>query len=107
LSNPFTATEISRLTLGTFLPVQNPGDIVSFLQGTSFANVDDIVLTNLTTKEMSTDVRLLPDGSFSGFVPVREGRNQVRITALTGDGTKASVDLQLDFEPAGRGEREL
>src|SRR5206468_1780148 len=38
LTNPFAATEISRITLGTFLPVQNPGDIVSFLQGTSIAN---------------------------------------------------------------------
>ena len=53
LTNPFAATEISRITLGTFLPVQNPGDIVSFLQGTSFANVEDVVLTNLTTKEVS------------------------------------------------------
>ncbi len=107
LTNPFAATEISRVTLGTFLPVQNPGDIVSFLQGASFANVDDVVLTNLTTKEVSTDVRLLPDGSFSGFVPVREGRNQVRVTALASDGTSASVDLELDFAASGTSPREL
>jgi hypothetical protein len=107
LTNPFAATEVSRLTLGTFLPVQNPGDIVSFLQGTSFANVDDVVLTNLTTKEVSTDVKLLPDGSFSGFVPVREGRNQVRVTALTSDGTSASVELELEFAASGKSEREL
>jgi hypothetical protein len=106
-TNPFAATEISRLTLGTFMAVQNPGDIVSFLQGASFANVDDVVLTNLTTKEISTDVKLLPDGSFSGFVPVREGRNQVRVTALTSDGTSASVDLELEFAASGKSEREL
>ncbi|HKA15621.1 MAG TPA: hypothetical protein VKH41_11435, partial [Myxococcota bacterium] len=107
LDNPFAATEISRITAGTFMPVQNPGDIVSFLQGTSFANVDDVVLTNLTTKEVSTDVKLLPDGSFSGFVPVREGKNQVRVTALANDGTSASVDLELDFAASGKSEREL
>jgi hypothetical protein len=107
LTNPFAATEISRLTLGTFLPVQNPGDIVSFLQGTSFANVDDVVLTNLTTKEVSTDVKLLPDGSFSGFVPVREGHNQVRVTALASDGTSASVELEVDFAASGQSAREL
>ena len=107
LTNPFAATEISRITLGTFLPVQNPGDIVSFLQGTSFANVDDVVLTNLTTREVSTDVKLLPDGSFSGFVPVREGKNQVRVTALANDGTSASVELDLDFAASGKSEREL
>jgi len=107
LTNPFAATEISRLTLGTFLPVQNPGDIVSFLSGSSFANVDDVVLTNLTTKEVSTDVRLLPDGSFSGFVPVREGHNQVRVTALASDGTSASVELEVDFAASGKSPREL
>jgi hypothetical protein len=107
LTNPFAATEISRITQGTFLPVQNPGDIVSFLQGTSFANVDDVVLTNLTTKEVSYDVSLLPDGSFSGFVPVREGSNQVRVTALTSDGTSASVDLELDFATTGQSQGQL
>jgi hypothetical protein len=107
LTNPFAATEISRLTLGTFLPVQNPGDIVSFLQGSTFANVDDVVLTNLTTREVSTDVKLLPDGSFSGFVPVREGHNQVRVTALTSDGTSASVELEVDFAASGQSRREL
>jgi hypothetical protein len=107
LENPFTATEIARLTLGTFLPVQNPGDIVSFLQGASFANVDDVVLTNLTTKEVSTDVKLLPDGTFSGFVPVREGHNQVRVTALASDGTSASVELEVDFAASGKSEKEL
>jgi hypothetical protein len=107
LTSPFTTTEISRITLGTFLPVQNPGDVVSFLPGMSFANVDDVVFTNLTTKEVSTDVKLLPDGSFSGFVPVREGRNRVRVTALASDGTSASVEIELEFAASGQSQREL
>ena len=107
LTNPFAATEVARITLGNFLPVQNPGNIVSFLQGVSFANVDDVVFTNLTTREVSYDVSLMPDGSFTGFVPVREGRNQVRVTALASDGSSGSVDLELDFETSGLSEREL
>jgi len=107
LTNPFAATEVARITLGNYLAVQNPGNIVSFLQGVSFANVDDVVLTNLTTREVSYDVSLKPDGSFSGFVPVREGQNRVRVTALSSDGTSASIDVDLDFETAGLSEREL
>ena len=107
LNNPFAATEIARITRGTFMPVQNPGDIVSFLQGTSFANVDDVVFTNLTTREVSYDVGLLPDGSFSGFVPVREGTNRVRVTALASNGSSGSVDLDLVFETAGLSQRAL
>ncbi|HEY5658795.1 MAG TPA: vWA domain-containing protein [Myxococcota bacterium] len=107
LTNPYAATEIARVTQGTYLPVQNPGDIVSFLQGTSFANVDDVIFTNLTTREVSYDVRLAPDGSFSGFVPVREGANRVRVTALASNGLSGSVDFDLVFETAGLSEREL
>jgi hypothetical protein len=107
LTNPVGATEVARITLGTYLPVRNPGDIISFLQGVSFANIEDVVFTNLTTKEVSYDVRLAPDGSFSGFVPVRDGLNLVRVTALASDGASGSVDLELRFETAGLSGREL
>ena len=107
LMNPIAATEMARITLGNFLPVRNPGDIISFLQGVTFANVEDVVFTNLTTREVSYDVDLSPDGSFSGFVPVKEGRNRVRVTALTSDGSSGSVELDLVFEKSGLTEREL
>ncbi len=107
LSNPIAATELARITLGTYMPVQNPGEIISFLQGVSFSNIDDVVFTNLTTREVSYDVQLSPDGSFSGFVPVREGHNRVRVTALASDGSRGSVELDLDFETSGLTEREL
>lgn len=97
LTFPQAVTEMARVSLGTYTPVQNPGDIVAMLQGVSFANVEDVVITNLTTGDFSTDVALEPDGSFSGFVPVREGRNQIRVTALASDGTRGSVTLDLDF----------
>jgi len=107
LTNPIAATEIARITLGTFMPVQNPGDIISFLQGVTFANVEDVIFTNLTTREVSYDVNLSPDGSFSGFVPVTEGKNRIRVTALASDGMSGSVEFDLDFETAGLTSKEL
>lgn len=107
LTNPIAATEMSRITLGNFMPVRNPGDIISFLQGVTFANIEDVVFTNLTTREVSTDVSLKPDGSFNGFVPVREGLNRVRVTALATDGAEGSVEIELNFERSGLSEREL
>jgi hypothetical protein len=73
----------------------------------TFANIEDVVFTNLTTQDFSTDVRLSPDGNFMGFVPVKEGRNLVRVTALASDGSRSSVDLELDFALAGLTDREL
>jgi hypothetical protein len=107
LNDPLAPSEVARVTLGTFTPVMNPGDIVVLLQSVTFANIEDVVFTNLTTQDFSTDVRLSPDGNFMGFVPVKEGRNLVRITALASDGSRSSVDLELDFALAGLTDREL
>ena len=90
-------TEIARKTGGVYTPVQRPDDVIALLAGTSFSDIEDVVLTNLTTGDFSTDVRLAPDGSFAGYVPVREGRNRVRIVALASDGTRGELELELDF----------
>lgn len=107
LAGPQAVTEMARVTLGTFTPVRNPGDIIALLQGVSFANIEDVILANLTTGELSTDVRLNPDGSFSGFVPVRQGKNRVRVTALASDGSRGSVLLDLDFGRSQLSDREM
>jgi hypothetical protein len=107
LTRPLALTEMSRTTLGTFTPVLNPGDITAFLQGISFANVDDVIVTNLTTGDVSFDVQLAPDGSFTGFVPVRVGENLVEVAALASDGGEARIEIPFVFEESGLTEREL
>jgi hypothetical protein len=107
LDDPVAATEMSRLTLGTFTPVKNPGDVITYLQGATFTSVEDVIFANLTTSEISEDVRLLPNGSFSGYVPVREGINRVRVTALTKDGSEGFAEFDLEFDVSGQTSREL
>jgi Mg-chelatase subunit ChlD len=98
---PVACTEMAKLTNGLYTPVRRPGDIVAALSGVSFANVDDVVAVNLTIGEMSgpDDIQLNPDGSFSGFVPARKGRNRVRVSALASDGTRGSTEVEFDFAP--------
>lgn len=100
LAKPKAATEVARVTLGTYTPVLEPGAIVAALQAVSFANVEDVGVVNLTTKESSPDVRLNPDGSFQAFVPVREGRNRVLVNALASDGSEANLELEFEFRVA-------
>ncbi len=97
LAKPKAATEVARVTLGTYTPVTKPGAIAAALQATSFANVEDIGIVNLTTKESAPDVRLNPDGSFVAFVPVREGRNRILVNALASDGSQANREIEFDF----------
>ncbi len=107
LASPIATTEIARLTGGVYTPVRNPGEILAFLQGISFANIDDVVILNTTTQEISYDVQLAPDGTFRGFVPVLEGPNALEITALAGDGGQTTIKLGLDFEKSGLTQHEL
>ncbi len=55
---------------------------------------------NLTLGEMSgpDDIFLQPDGSFRGFVPVRPGRNRIRVSALASDGTRGSTEFDVEFK---------
>ena len=100
LAKPKAATEVARVTLGTYTPVVEPGAIAAALQATSFANVEDVGVVNLTTQESAPDVRLNPDGSFQAFVPVREGRNRVLVNALASDGSEANLEIEFDFKVA-------
>ncbi|MFQ5513032.1 MAG: VWA domain-containing protein [Myxococcota bacterium] len=97
---PIAATEVARVTGGLYTPVRRPGDIVALLTGVSFANVDDVVAVNLTLGEMAgpEDILLRPDGSFRGFVPVRVGRNRIRVSALASDGSRGSTEIEITFK---------
>jgi hypothetical protein len=107
LESPVATTEMARLTGGAYTPVRNPGEILAFLRSVSFANIEDVVITNLTTHDISYDVHLSPDGSFSGFVPVDLGRNEVQVTVLASDGGESTVSLDVDFEKSELTENEL
>jgi hypothetical protein len=100
LAKPKAATEVARVTLGTYTPVVEPGAIVAALQSVSFANVEDVGVLNLTTQEASPDIRLNPDGSFQAFVPVREGKNRVLVNAVASDGSEANTEIEFDFRVA-------
>jgi hypothetical protein len=105
LSRPIGATEIARVTLGTFTPVLEPGGIVATLQAVSFANIEDVGVFNLTTREYAPDVRLNPDGSFVAFAPVQEGNNRIRVNVLASDGSEANFELEFRFRVKESGDR--
>ena len=99
-------TQIARATNGVYTPVQSPDDVIVLLAGTTFSNIEDVVFTNLTTGDFSADVRVAADGSFTGYVPVREGRNRVRVVALASDGTRGELELELEFALSQVGSRD-
>ena len=99
---PIAPLELTRATGGVYQPVDLPGEIVAVFSGVSFANVDSVVAVNLTIGEMSEvgDIRLRPDGSFQGFVPVQPGKNRVRVSAFSTAGRRGSAEFTIDFRRA-------
>jgi hypothetical protein len=106
---PVAATEMAKATGGLYTPVRRPGDIVALLSGVSFANVEDVVAVNLTLQEWAgpNDILLAPDGSFQGFVPVRPGKNRIRVSALASDGSRGSTEFDVEFAQAAMSDLEL
>jgi hypothetical protein len=99
---PIAPREMTRATGGVYKPVALPGDIVAVFSGVSFANVESVVAVNLTIGEMAEvyDIRLRPDGSFQGFVPVQPGKNRVRVSAFSSAGERGSAEFTIDFRRA-------
>jgi Mg-chelatase subunit ChlD len=96
---PAAPREMTRATGGVYEPVDLPGEIVAVFSGVSFANVDSVVAVNLTSGEAAEvyDIRLRPDGTFQGFVPVRPGKNRVRVSAFSTGGRRGSAEFTIDF----------
>jgi len=107
LGYPEAVTELARTTGGVYTPVQSPGDIVALLREVSFVDIEDVVLSNLTTGDFSTDVRLQPDGTFQGFVSVREGINRLRVTALASDGSRTSREVEVEYGISNLTDRDI
>ncbi len=109
ISDPIAAVQVAHTSGGLYTAVRRPGDIVTVLSGVSFADIDDVVAVNLTLGEMAEpeDISVLPDGRFRGFVPVRPGRNRIRVSALASDGTRGSTELEIDFQHQEMTEAEL
>lgn len=100
VSAPYACTQIARMTGGTFTPLQRPGEIIEVLPKTSFADLDMVLVTNTTTGQPASDLRVNPDGRFQATVPLVSGINRIAVTVLATDGTKgsASVDVRYNEE---------
>ncbi len=90
--------EIVRANGGELLVLDQPGDIVEFVPYLSWTSIAKVRLENATNGEAGRAVRLFPDGSFDGFAPLQQGRNELRLTATSQQGTEASATCWVSFD---------
>ena len=66
----------------------------------------DLAIENLTLRRRASEVRVHPDGSFDGIVPLADGENQLEIRAALGPGSPWSERIVVRHEMAPTQERE-
>ncbi len=100
LDSPVASVAMALRTDGYFIPVRHPGDIVELAREVRFAEIDRIELDNASTGQTAVLFRATLDGTWSGFVPMLPGANQIEVRAFASDGTHSekSFSVHLDRE---------
>jgi hypothetical protein len=97
LDGPIAPVEMASRTDGFFTPVRHPGDLVDVVEEVSFANIRNVTLWSDTTGQVADPFRVTADGTWGGLVKMQDGRNDLRVTAVSDDGTEIERSFSLDF----------
>lgn len=104
LSSPATMKEMARITQGRYIPVSDPGRIVTVLEETKFLDLSALQVANVTLNLPATRILLTPEGYYIAEVPIRQGINRIRatVTAPGGRLVHASVQINCLGEQGGK-----
>ena len=99
VSNPELYREITRVTGGELVLVDQPVDVIDYVPHLSLTRLTQVTIDNLSSSEKARAVRLFPDGTFDGYAPLVPGDNLLRITLHAEGGSWRHVDRRVVFEP--------
>jgi hypothetical protein len=97
IKHPVVTVEMAHVTQGVFTPVRDPSDLVAVFEEVNFADIEELKITNETTKQAASYKIQNADGTFSALVPMREGVNTVRVFARSTDGTEGTRRIKLKY----------
>ena len=82
---------MAERTGGKFVPLENPADVVTEFANIRFTGLQDVEIQSAPSGQPGRAVRVFPNGSFDGYVPLAEGKNQITITGVMESGRKVSL----------------
>jgi hypothetical protein len=97
LDEPVSVVEMARVTDGVFTPVRDPRNLEAVFEDVDFAEIDELRIKNRTNGKSASYVIRNADGSFSGLVPMKVGKNTVEVFARATDGSEATRKVTLRF----------
>jgi hypothetical protein len=99
LAGPISTVEMASITDGLFTPVRDPGNLVRFIEGVSFANIAEVEVLNTTSGEEAFQTRVHADGSWDALVPLEAGENHLEVRVRASDGAKATGRVTVHHAP--------
>ena len=105
-SHPDVFLRMAKVNGGELLIVENPGGIMDFVPHMSLTALEGISIDNLSSSRSARAVRLFPDGTFDGYVPLIPGENLLRVTVRGEAGGTRTIDRRVHFEKTPSNTRE-
>lgn len=104
LSEPVVVVEMARVTDGVFTPVLHPENLRAVFEDVDFAEVEKLEIRNKTTSQKADYQIQNADGTFSGLVPVKPGRNTLEVFVRSTDGSEVRRSVTVNFLNDGPGQ---
>jgi hypothetical protein len=89
--------KLMRWTSGSYIELDDPGDLVAILNATALGYVDRVRLENRTLREESGSITTGIDGSFYGEVPLVVGENEIEVEATLHDGRSQRQRFAIEY----------
>jgi Flp pilus assembly protein TadD len=91
-------SDLAERSGGKFIPLENPADVVNELANIRFTALEDVKIESSPIGQPGRAVRVFPNGSFDGYVPLAEGENRITITAVMEGGETLTATRTVFFE---------
>lgn len=98
LESPDFYRGLAEIAGGRFVPLVDPAAVVNELANVRFTGLSDVEIQSAPSGQPGRAVRIFPNGSFDGYVPLAPGENRVTITAVMDDGERLSTTRTVHFE---------
>ena len=97
-SRPKVFLDMAKANGGELLIVEDPSGIVDFVPHMSLTSLSGVKIDNLSASQSARAIRLFPDGTFDGYIPLSPGENLLRITVSGEAGGTRTIDRIVTFE---------
>jgi len=90
---------LAERTNGQYVPVEDIEQIESLILDLKLSSLDSVQVRNLSSGALGRAVRIFPDGSFDGYVPLAAGWNELELEVVVTQRAPVRERRRIYYEP--------